>query len=592
MSKKNTDIYEAIKKLPDELITTEIYQAAVKEANIKLLNILPEEYMTDDNINYILDNTKEHYSYSSFDLASIPEKARTQKVCDISVGKSLENYFKVPEDKRSPYMLEQIVRRAEKHLHYLPYVPQKNWDAAKALSGVKSIYSSGNSSSYGHNRRYSYSSSSSSSDKKTEMKLIQILLAYVPDEVKDKAFYFSLFSTGMSVEHIAFLIPKKYKKNDYYVEVGKKDILSVPKEKLNFEVFKAALLSDKNRIYDFFDKEKGINDILLEVMDDEMADIIITAEPGYIGKLPSKFWKKKRLIEAIQQEKDSHRVKHIYDKFDVSQFDDEICRAIVLRQSYECPEFAENIWTQEFIAFCIENCQEYYWFRRMPVELQTQEIVDTVLGKNIFKIEYVRQDLIRYDHAVEAYAVVDNWNREHKLEKYIPKHFFQDFTMVTGLPKEFFAGGTTYSDIKENKKNFTYCEIGECYIGLYEDKDGHNTYNRLIMTRRTPASIKPSIVFSRTVSTYHKTWFEKLIADNDPQFVKPIPAKGLKGKQINPYIDVKHVDTVEGTKIYAHSLMGAYIQFTAGEDNYYESTSLEAIKVKLKEKVSELEIAS
>lgn len=589
MSKKNTDIYEAITKLPDELITAEIYQAAVKEANIKLLNILPEEYMTDDNINYILDNTKEHYSYSSFDLASIPEKARTQKVCDVSVGKSLENYFKVPEDKHSPYMLEQIMGRAEKHLHYLSHVPQKNWDAAKALSGIKSIYSSGNSSSYGYNNRYS---NSSSSDKKTEMKFIQILLAYVPHEIKDKSFYFSLFGTAMSVEHIAFIMPKKYKKSDYYVEVGKKNILFVPKERLSYEVLKASLLSDKNQIYDFFDKEKGIKDILLEVMDDEIADIIIALQPNKLCDLPQKFWKKKRLVKAIQEEKDSHKVKYIYDKFDVSQFDDEICRAIVLRQSYECPKFTENIWTQEFIDFCMENCKEYYWFRRMPVELQTQEIVDVVLGKNIFKIEYVRQDLIRYDHAVEAFSVVDNWNREHKLEKYIPKHFFLDFTMVTGLPKEFFAGGTTYSDIKEKRKNYTYCEIGECYIGLYEDKDGYNKYNRLIMTRRTPASIKPSIVFSRTVSTFHKTWFEKLVADNDPQFVKPVPEKGLKGKQINPYIDVKHVDTIEGTKIYAHSLLGANILFTAGDDNYYESSSLEKIKEELKEKTSEYEIAS
>lgn len=163
----NIDIYEAIKKLPKELVTPEIYRAAIKEANIALLNILPKEYMTDDNINHVLDNAK-GYSFNSFNLSSIPEIARTQKVCDMSVGKSLENYFKVPEDKRSVYMLEQIVSGAHKHLHYLPLVPAKNWNAKIALDGVKSIYSSGGSpsSSYGYGRRYSYSSGSSSPDKK------------------------------------------------------------------------------------------------------------------------------------------------------------------------------------------------------------------------------------------------------------------------------------------------------------------------------------------------------------------------------------------------------------------------------------------
>jgi len=590
---KNIDIYEAIKQLPDELVTLEIWQAAIKEANIKLLNILPKEYMTDDNINHILDNAT-GYSFSSFKLSSIPEMARTQKVCDASVGKSLDNYFLVPEEKRSPYMLSKIMDSAEKYLHYLPHVPEKNWDAKLALSGVKSIYSSGNSSSssYGYGRRHSYSSSSTSSDKKIEMKLIQILLAYVPDAIKDKEFYFSMFKTGIEVKHIAFLIPEKYKKKDYYVEVGKKDVLFVPKEKLNYEVLKAALVSDKNRIYDFFDKEKGIKDILLEAMDDEMADIIVTAKPSYLSNLPQKFWKKNRLIKAIQSEDESNKINYIFDKFDISLFDDEICRTIVLKQHYDCPEFAQAIWTQDFISFCMEKCQKYYWFRRLPVNLQTQEIVDVVLIKNISEIRYVRQDLITYDHAVEAYKDVDTWNGNHNLEEYIPKHYFQDFTMETGLPKEFFAGRTTYSDIKEKRKNYTFCEIGECYIGLFEDKDGYDKYNRLIMTRRTPMSIKPSIVFSKAVGTFHKTWFEKLIADYDPQFVKPNPAKGLKGRQLNPYIDVKHIDIVNGIKIYAHSLMGVNILFTAGEDNCYEHTSLETMREGLKEKTLELEIAS
>lgn len=587
------DIYEAIKKLPKDLITPEIYQAAINEANIALLNILPKEYLTDDNINHIIDKAK-GYSFNTFSLSSIPEAARTQKVCDASVGKSLDNYFKVPEDKRSVYMLDQIIGSAHKHLHYLPLVPQKNWDAKIALNGVKSIYSSGgnSSSSYGYNRRYSYSSSSNTSDKKEQMKLIQILLAYVPDAVKDKSFYFSLFTTSMEVKHISFLMPEKYKKHDYFVEVGKKNILSVPKSKLNYEVLKAAITSDNNRIYDFLDDEKYLKDVLFQVMDDEIADIIVKESPGSLSSLPQKFWKKNRLILAIQNEKDTYRTKNIYEKFDVSKFDDEICRAIVLKETYDCPQFEPQIWTQDFIDFCMDNCQQYYWFRQLPVELQTQDMVNTILGKYISKIEYARQDLITFDHAVEAYKDIDTWNRNHKLEKHIPKHFFDDFILETGLPKEFFSGKCSYGDLKEKHENYTYCELGETFLGFFVDKDGRFEYNRLIMTRRSPMSIKPTIVFSRTISTFHKTWFEKLIAENDPQFVKPIPAKGLKGKQINPYIDVKHIDTMDGVKIYAHSLMNVNVLYTAGDYNDYQADTIQQLKKLLVTTKAEYEVAS
>lgn len=577
MNKKHINIYDAINSLPDELITPEIYQAAIKEANIKLLNILPAQYMTDENINYILDHSKQHYSFNTFDLASIPENARTQKVCDVAVSKSLNNYFKVPVEKRSVHMLGEIMGSAHKHLHYLPLVPEANWNTELALAGIKSIYSSASNSSSRYNGRFSYSSGTS--DKKQEMKLIQILLAYVPGTLKTKTFYFSLFSTNMEVKHIDSLMPTKYKKKDYYVEVARKNIHAVPKNKLDYDIFKAALLSEKNSIYDFFDKDKQLKEPLFEIMNNTVADIIVTRDPGKMGELPQKFWKKKRLILALQHEKSGHNVKQIYRKFDINKFDDDICRAIAVKQEYECPQFPPHIWTQSFIDFCMENCQSYYWFKCMPMELQTQELVNTIIEASISKIMYVRGELITYDMAVKAYKEVDSWNGSHKLEEYIPKHYFEDFVFETGLPKEFFAGKTTYNNVREKRENYTYCEIGDCYIGFFVDKDGRNEMNRLIMTRRSPMSLKPTIVFSRMVGTFHKTWFEKMIADSDPQFEKPVPGKGLKGKQINPYLDVKQIETIEGTKIYAHSLLGMNVLFTAENSDYeYEAESLSGLK--------------
>lgn len=154
--------------------------------------------------------------------------------------------------------------------------------------------------------------------------------------------------------------------------------------------------------------------------------------------------------------------------------------------------------------------------------------------------------------------------------------------METGLPKEFFGGERTYFKLRETREDYTYCILGDCYIGYFVDEDNRNKYSRLIMTRRTPMQIQPSIVFSRVISTYHVTWLEKLVSDNDPKFEKPAIEKGHKGKQINAYMGVRLVETVDGVKIYAHSFLGETIKYTAlDDDKYVDSKSLDGIKKKL-----------
>lgn len=588
---KHTDIYQAITNLPDELITREIYEAAVEEGKIQLLNILPPEYLTEENINKILDKNAESYSWSSFSLSSIPEQCRTQKVCDAAVKKSLNNYLTVPGDKKTNDMLLKIMGCAEKYIHFLSEIPTATWDENAVYSGIKSIYNSGNSST----RYYS----SASAGKETQMKLIQILLAYVPEPIKTKAFYFGLFSLSMDVMDIDFLIPHKYKKTDYYLEMAKKSVRSVPVEKLGYDVIKAALLSEKNSETDFWGgwKEQGlVKEPMLELMDAEMADIVINRWPSKLPEIPVEFQTKSRLIAALDSKKEGSRnVDRIYGSFDITKFDDDICRAIVRQEEYQCPEFAPEIWTPDFVAYCMENATSYYWFRQMPKTLQTQEIVDKAMEASIGNIKYVERQFISYETAVTVFRYCDSWNRSnYEYREYAPKHYLDDFNMETGLPREFFGGETTYSKLKDGRDNYKYCQIGECYIGFFIDKDGRDEYNRLVMTRRTPMQIRPSIIFSRTIGTFHKTWLEKLVADNDPQFVKPIPAKGLKSYQVNPYMDVQVADTVEGSKIYGHSFLGETLFYTVvinGCNNEYRS--LDEARLICKEKAEpELEIAS
>lgn len=75
-----TKIYEAIKNLPDNLITPEIINAGIEEGHIELLNILPKQYLTRENIKKL--KNKDSYSYYSFDLTKIPFKNVDQEICD------------------------------------------------------------------------------------------------------------------------------------------------------------------------------------------------------------------------------------------------------------------------------------------------------------------------------------------------------------------------------------------------------------------------------------------------------------------------------------------------------------------------------
>lgn len=587
MSKKHINLYEAVNNLPEELITPQIYKAAIKEGNIKLLDLLPEDYLSEDNINAILDSEKNNYAWYTFSLAGIPEKARTQKVCEAAVEKSLDNYSAVPEEKRSTSMLTKLTQSAERHIHLLTLVPESSWNIDVVIQGIKSIYRSGNNNS---NYRYS---SGSSSDKKNQMRLIQVFLSYVPERFKSKAFYFDLFSSSMNVTDVDFLVPNKYKKKDYYLEMGKKSIRNVPLEKLTYSIIKEALLSGNNHSGDFWggwNDASPVKEPMLRVMDEEMADIVIGKWPSLFPEFPEQFQTKDRLILALQANTGGHNAHRIYSKFNVAKFDDDICKAIILQEEYKCPDFAESIWTPDFVNFCLENAKSYRWFEKMPHRLQTQQIVNTALEHCISNIQYAKPEFITYEIAVEAHRYKRNeWDNSYNYREYVPKHYLEDFGLQTGLPVDFFGGETNYADLREKRKNFHYCRIGESYVGFFVDRDGREEYNRLMMTRRSPMQFKPSIVFSRIIQTFHISWFEKLIADNDPQFILPLPEKGQKGKQRNKYMGVSHIETIGGTKIYTHSLMGVSLLYTAEiEGVICETVDLESMKIKIKEKDYEM----
>lgn len=565
---KITDIYNAINNLPDNLITEEIWQAGMEEGNLKILNILPEKYMIDENINKIIQKGEAKNCWYGFKLHKIPEIARTQKICDLAVSKDKENFKDVPNEKKSKNMLKDFLIMAENHIHFLPFFPSELWDCNLAYSGISSIYRN---------------NSSNSNDNLDALRMIQVLLHYVPAEIKTGEFFIGLFNTSMKVIDINFLTPDKFKNDRYYIEMSKKEVNAVPLDKINYTLLCEAMQSDKNSESDFWGDWKNetppIRQLMLGLIDNKMVNIILKRWPSRLSNLPEKYQTKKRLLTALASCKERNHAASVYSSFDVTRFDADICKAIVKAQEYDCPKFAPEIWTPDFIDFCMENAKNYYWFDAMPKELQTQAIVNVVIKRGIHVISRIRPDLISYDIAVQAYLEKE-WNGTSKYGNYIPSHYLNDFTMETGLPKEFFGGETNYSGLKENHKNYSYFVARDCYVGFYADKDYGNTYNRVIMTRRTPMQIKPSIVLNRTVSTFHKTWLEKIISDNDPQFAKPQVEKGVKGKQVNLYMGVRFIETYSNVKIYAHTFLGETVMYTAG---YMERNTLGEIRTAITE---------
>ena len=186
---------------------------------------------------------------------------------------------------------------------------------------------------------------------------------------------------------------------------------------------------------------------------------------------------------------------------------------------------------------------------------------------------------------MKAFRQMDRDELKNTFHKYVPSQYLNDFTQTTGLPKEFFGGeAENYEDFRERRTNYSYCRLGHVHIGYFIEKvDYRISYHRIIMTRRSPESIRPGIVFCRSIDTYHKTWLEKMFMDYDPTFNKPVFAKGLKKYQSNTYFDVRPHQEIDGHKTYINTLFGIGVSYAVEiEGGVYHRKSLNKLKEILK----------
>lgn len=542
---KDRNICKAIANLPEELVTPEIATAGIEEGNIELLDHLPHKYLTGEAILSIINKNEKSYSWQTFSLSRIPEELRTREVCSFAVNKSINNFPYVPANNRTREMLKKMVSDTGKGIRYLHLFPEALWNTTLTYAGMNNAYAC-------HSQSYHYRGGYHNTGK-NNIGMVQVFLTFVPETIKTRKFFEGLFAnTKLSPEHIALLTPAKYKRRSYYIRMASRGFSLIPQKQYGYDIFMAAMTENsRTSVDDLFSEQ--IKPHLFACLDNAMADRIVTVSAEHFKKLPEEFQTSKRLERAIDSF-NSHYGYNLVDSTYQHLFTESVCQAFI-RKDRHYPEFPKQIWTPAFVEYCLQHGPSFHWFEQMPKHLQTPGIVYKALEKNAGYLAHARPELISIEQAQKLFR------QSEYTHKYIPERFYTDFVEQTGLPKEFFGGETSFHSFRESKINYTYCKLGHCYLGFYQY--GHRgSPTCLIMTRRTPHSIRPETVFDRTIGTYHSTWLEKLIADYDSCFAKPAIAKGLKEYQINGYYTVEKVETYKAHAIYVNTLLGERISYS------------------------------
>ena len=577
MSKK---IYEAVANLPEELITPEIAQAAIQEGKIELLDSLPHKYLSGEVVMSIIERNSEGYSWRGFNLKNIPEGLRSREVCEFAIKKEKNNILHTPSEHISNEMLSAMMVGVERNLKYLHLFPESVWTIEDLVNGVSSIYSKTTQNS---GPRGGYRNPITT----TDLKPVAIFMSYVPNKLKSREFYLELFDSRLSIDDIDTLTPSRFKNKSYYLKVAQKRFSLVPESFYDYDTLLAGLRNNQISLSPHYpssyyrndskdraksEQQEKIRELIFSVMDDTMADVAIEVNATYFKMLPTKFQTPKRLIFAIQN---SERERIIHLEGNETLFTMDVCKAYIYRNK-DLPTLPSTVWTPEFVDCCMGYGTNFQWFDQLPQQLQTPQMAEKAMNYSNSKAKYIRPELITLEMAQELYR---DRNKEC-----VPPHYLKDFYNETGLSEEFFGGEVAYDELRNNRKDKTFCHLGHSFIA-FNDRSSYSCKDYMItLTRRTPASFRPIHIFDRCVQTFHATWLEKLIADNDAAFIKPSsPSKSDKEYQVNSYFKLDKLEVFDGVQIYANSLLGEMVYYTAKVDHMnFETSSVAEIKESIK----------
>ncbi len=548
------DITEAIKRLPAEFITPEMVMAAAGEHDPKLINILPAGMLTAEVVEMIFSG---YIQYGSFDLSKIPVECRSQLVCDEAVDRDSKNLFHVPDAMKTPELISKVLR-SDRDLHLWAMVPQQVWSRQMLYAILKPLKSR---------------SAQADRDKTKMLRELQVMLSYVPSGMKNRRFYFGLLDQDvLPIEVIVAITPSKHKTLDFYKLIAGRDFRHVPKEKRCYELYLAAFAPDsKTSTFRLLTDDDGT---LAGVMDDALADLIIENRFSAFDDLPAKFQTEERLLFAISvyNREGNKRSLESLTRVREELLTRRVCEELIKANDHYVPKIPEAYWDADMVAFCLKHTTHYHWFDQMPRKFQTRQMVVDAINDWQSNMEYARKEFIGRPLAEKLYRDMKRDNYHYR-EKYLPQKYFKEFTQKTGLPVEFFGGEVSLPDLKANHGNFTWCRIGDMHVGVYNsDRYWRSQADRIIITKVTDGKVET--IRDTDLGTLHKTWLEKIVAENDPSFVKPVVDKSLKDVQGAYYYGVEHIRTEDGTELYRNTFYGLTACYCARRDGItYHSDS-------------------
>lgn len=549
----------ALEYLPEEFVTQEMVNEAVKCKDVEVLSYIPQRFLNTQLIEQVIANCDN--CWHSFKLKHIPEECRTESVCAYAVKKSWRNIYAVPTHIMTREMALKVVQNCAGDLDILSAIPAHIWDNELAIEAMVSLI--GNVHRIG--------------DYTNAIMRVEIVLGYLPASLKTQELFTAMLQReALDVLCVDRATPTKFKNKLYYQYLAKRDLSMVPHKYITYEVLYAAVFSEhNNKVHNEY-----VLGHYLHLLDDRLADQLVRGYAYVFKTLPDKFRTAKRLVLALDSSsRDGYTLINTEDSKDSRLLTVEVCKAFV-RRGGSCPTFPQKVWTRKFVEYCEENCKSYQWFEQMPTEFQTPKNTQAAFDYNSYNIRYFLKRFITPAMAKSVY-------RENYYNCWVPKHFISEFVKQTGLSEKFYGGERPLLTLKNNHEDYTYCKIGNTYIGFYyTDKYNPNTA-RLIMTRAESRYCKPSRVFECSVSTFHRTWLEKIVAENDPLFEKPKVDKSLRAVQALGYYGVEKIKDIKRTEIFRNTFLGETIGYCARRrDLTYHSdncaTLLEGMLYKIK----------
>lgn len=559
------DISYAIQYLPAHLFTRQIVEHAAKNGSADLIDYIPKKFLTTELVNKLIKKKKSYY-HIQYDLRKIPKKMRTIDICVDAVERNVRNIIYVPADIKNTTMLELLVHSAKKNLHLLQYIQPELWTTNAAYNGLVNLIESKGYYGFTDN----------------DYRMVGIFLSFVPASLKNARFYYGLFNiNSMPTRFIEVITPSKYKQKEYYKLMAKKDFSSIPLHKINYEIMFEGLKYGTgvlNYFYDIVDKSPlGLK--FFSLLDAPLADAFVMSYPSRFSALPKKYKNEKRLLLALQHRGNSDNSEFLKSD-DLRLLSPRVCRELV-KIDKDYPIFPDEVWTDDFVKFCVEHGHSYVWFKQAPKDMQTQEMVNSAITANPANMKYANKRFITPEMAMRSYR--DHQNNGKVL---FQLHYLTEFTMRTGLPKEFFGGQVTLKQLKDQRIRCTYAKVGDTYIGIYKESIYDESATEVIMTRYTSSYEQPQQVFRKTVGTFHKTWLEKMISDSDPLFAKPKVSPSLRAVQSLSYYGVREIGLKEGIMVYANTFLDEVMGYCAVQDGitYHDNTihiAVRGLKIKL-----------